>query len=518
MKISTQKLILGGGLGCAALAVVLLVVLAWPSSRKNGKKEVLLSPPEEEETTDMVTTVKTIHPKLNKSFTRTVTAPAYVEPFFKADLYAHVAGPVKRIHKNIGDQVTEGELLVEIDVPDLVQEIYQKEAIVEQTVKDRDAAVAHVESLVEAVETAKTHILEKQALLEQMVATRDLRKTELRRYEILAARQAITADLVEERQRDVQVAVATCKSAAVAIDTARSEWRGVQAKLAEVRADLKVKEARIQVAQKDRQKMQAQADWAKIRAPFSGVITARNVDPGSFVQNATTAHTQPMLTLMRLDLVTICMMVPERAAPFITAGMEALIHMEVEASKQIQNLRGRVTRFAPHLDPDKGRTMRVEVDLYNPPERGFKRSTSKALSAFLLPLAAAHPYDVPVLMQVGRQVWGRPGLLRPGMYGTMKLVLQRFGHPYVIPSSAVFTHNGKTHIVQVRNCKIYRVPVQVRLEDGVQSMVAVLLREANPETGEGEELQELDGSEEIVPSGQGEYQEGQEVQNQRTAW
>src|SRR5262249_15983026 len=60
-------------------------------------------------------TVKTVFPKLDTVFVRAVTAPAYVEAFYKADLFAHVAGPVKYIEKNIGDPVKAGELLVEID-------------------------------------------------------------------------------------------------------------------------------------------------------------------------------------------------------------------------------------------------------------------------------------------------------------------------------------------------------------------------------------------------------------------
>ncbi len=517
MNITRKKLILGISVPCAFLIVAALLVHAWPNSSPKGKKEPVTTYQEEEELNDL-TLVKTVRPKLNHTFQRVVTSPAYVEPFFKADLYAQVAGPVKRVFKNIGDTVSEGELLVEIDVPELVQEIEQKEAIVEQALKDRDAEAAHVQALVVAVETTKTHILDKQAILEQMVATRDLRKAELRRYEILASRQAITSDLVEERKRDYVAACAACKSAEVAIETARSEWRGMQAKLAAVRADLKVKEARIQVARQDQERIQAQAEWAQVRAPFNGVITARHVDPGAFIQNATTARTQSMLTLMRLDLVTVYMLVPERASPYVTKGMEASLHLEVEPGRHIQNFRGRVTRFAPHLDPEKGRTMRVEVDLYNPPERGYKRSLAKGMSSFLLPLAAAGPHDLPVLMQAGRKVWGRPGLLRPGMYGTMKLVLQRFANPYVIPSSAVFNHHGTPHILQVRDCKIHHVPVQVKLEDGIQSLVAIVRHEANPDSGEGEVLQDLNGTEEIIPNGQGEYQEGQEIHNQKTDW
>src|SRR5439155_3445626 len=104
-------------------------------------------------------------------------------------------------------------------------------------------------------------------------------------------------------------------------------------------------ESRITVARREKDRVQAQADWAKIRAPFDAVIVARTVDPGSFVQNATTAQTKPMLILMRLDLVTIAMMVPERGAAFVKVGTDAAIDIELLPGRPIQNLQGKITRF-----------------------------------------------------------------------------------------------------------------------------------------------------------------------------
>lgn len=474
--------------------------------------------PDDDEDPDPRLVVKTIYPKLDPSFVRSITAPAYVEPYFRADLYSHVAGPVKFIQKNIGDQVQAGELLVEIDIPDVIQDIAQKDALVQQAKADHLAAEAKVQTLIEAVETARTHIPEKQAALEQVAATRGLRMAELVRFRKLAEKNAITPDIVEERERDVAAANASVKTAELAIETARSELRGVQAKLEEARADLNVKNSRIMVAQKDKEKIIAQADWAKIRAPFAGVITNRTVDPGSFVQNATTAKTLPMLTLMRCDMVTVVMMVPERSAGFVKAGADVSIYVEVEPGKNVKNLKGTVTRFSPYLDPEKGRTLRAEVDLYNPPELGFKKSCAKGSSAYLFPMAAVNSLQLPPLWLAGQKMISRPGLLRPGMYGSITLFLEKFRNPYLVPSSAVFSQRGKTYVYKVQDGVAHRVPVQVQLEDGVRSKIAILVQEANPETGEGEVLEELTGAEEFIRSGQGEIADNQEVRTNRVDW
>src|SRR5262249_17835067 len=162
------------------------------------------------------------------------------------------------------------------------------------------------------------------------------------------------------------------------------------------------KESRIQVAQRDKERVQAQADFAKIRAPFSGVIVQRHVDPGAFVQNATTAKTEPMLTLMRDDIVTIYTLLPERYAAFIQHGQETIIMLETEPGKKFKNLVGTVTRHSRALDTERGRTMRVEVDIYNPPLRGYRRSVREGVCSFLSSLGTTNAFGTIALWETGQ--------------------------------------------------------------------------------------------------------------------
>jgi multidrug efflux pump subunit AcrA (membrane-fusion protein) len=108
-----------------------------------------------------------------------------------------------------------------------------------------------------------------------------------------------------------------------------------------------------------------------------------------------------------------------------------------------------VTRFTPFLDPEKGRTMRAEVDIYNPPEHGFRISLQKGMTSFVSPLGSGQALESAVLTAAGSQIWGRQGLLKAGMYGTMQLLLQAFDNAPLIPSSAVFSRDGKTFVFMV---------------------------------------------------------------------
>ena len=83
------------------------------------------------------------------------------------------------------------------------------------------------------------------------------------------------------------------------------------------------------MARSEYEKKQAILDYATVKAPFSGTVIERKVDPGSFVQNASTGHPTPVLTLERDGHVTVVMRVPDNAASFITAGTEAAIEWAV---------------------------------------------------------------------------------------------------------------------------------------------------------------------------------------------
>jgi HlyD family secretion protein len=420
--------------------------------------------------------VKTVRPKLNKQeFVRSVTQPAYIRGFFQAEIMARVAGPVKFIEKNIGDRVKKGEVVVELDVPDLIAEVAQKEALVKQATSEANLAEALVKVMGAAKKAAKELIDEKRSDVDRTAAFKKFKDSELKRFKILVERKGATEDLIDEHVKDAEAASASWKSAQFAVNTAAASFEEFDAKLEAAIVDTEVKKARVEVAKADLAHAQAMLDFAKIRAPFDGMIVARKVDPGDFVQNASTGHPMPVLSLDRIDFITAVMWVPEKDAPYVTKDTEAVLRMDALGDREIK---AKVTRLANCLDAEKGRDMRIEVDIKN-----------KDLA------------------------------MKPGMYGSMKLILQKFDNTYLIPSGAIFERNGKTYILEVKDEVANLVPVHVQLEDGVIAKVFKLVRQVNKTTGQPEVVsQELTGNEEIIRSGQGEIADGQHVRSNLVEW
>ena len=74
----------------------------------------------------------------------TTTQPARIEAFEETPLFAKVTGYVKKIHKDIGDPVGAGEALVTLDVPELADDVAQKEALLAQAEAELKQAAANV--------------------------------------------------------------------------------------------------------------------------------------------------------------------------------------------------------------------------------------------------------------------------------------------------------------------------------------------------------------------------------------
>jgi hypothetical protein len=104
------------------------------------------------------------------------------------------------------------------------------------------------------------------------------------------------------------------------------------------------------------------------------------------------------------------------------------------------------------------------------------------------------------------------------MYGTMRLLLQRFQDCYLLPSSAVFSRGGKRYIALVQEGKVHFAAVKVQVDDGTLVKVALINRQVDNQTGEEEVFQDLNGAEEIIVSGQGELDEGQAVKATLNTW
>ena len=267
--------------------------------------------------------VDTIHPKsAPPGFAQTDTQPASLQGYFTANLMSRVAGPVNFIQKNIGDPVTTGEVVVGLDVPDLQAELLQKVAAVKQAEYDEKAAEAAVAVSEASLKMAQTLVKQRAAEEAHATAEKEFHDEEYERYKILAQRDAVVANILDEKRRDMEAAAADLKSAQIVTQTAQAQVTEFSAKLAAANVDVEVKKGLIAVAEAARVQSQRMVEFSQIKAPFNGVIVARLVDPGSFVQNASTGNPATLLRIVKTDVVTAVVWVPEKDTPLITKNTD----------------------------------------------------------------------------------------------------------------------------------------------------------------------------------------------------
>jgi RND family efflux transporter MFP subunit len=182
----------------------------------------------------------------------------------------------------------------------------------------------------------------------------------------------------------------------------------------------------VREAEKQVEETQVLIGFASLKAPFDGVVTARNVDPGDLVRNTQTASADgphPLMSIAAIDRVRVSLSVPENDAGWIRVGDPATVTLRAFPGNIFV---GKVSRFARRLD-ESTRTMRVEVDLANP--------------------------DHAIL---------------PGMYGQVTITQNRDVASVVLPARSVrYDETGKATVCVVGDdSKVRIVEVETGYDDG----------------------------------------------------
>jgi RND family efflux transporter MFP subunit len=287
-----------------------LVVWAAPQVYKTLTPAHRSMPGKVAAATESLPTVTVIEPE-HRPGMQTITLPASVDAIEKATLYAKVSGYVQRIRVDKGDRVRKGEVLAQLEVPE-----------VEKEYQSAEAAVAESQAEYERAET--------DAGLKQLTyqRTKGVRDSE--------------PSVISPQQVDV---------AHAASDAAAGSARLARANLDKARAEL----GRLQVL----------TEFARIKAPFDGMVTERFVDSGALIQAGLNASGNPVVTVASMDQVRVYVSVPEVDVSQVTRGTAAKVQMDAFPGRQLS---GKVTRFADAVDP-QSRTMKTEIDLPNPGHR-----------------------------------------------------------------------------------------------------------------------------------------------------
>lgn len=145
------------------------------------------------------------------------------------------------------------------------------------------------------------------------------------------------------------------KNAKRARELVASGARSIQA-IEQAETDSRMADARVN-------ELTAMKSYEMIRAPFDGRVTARFIDPGGLVQNATTNQTsnQPILTLVDDSRLRVNVYVEQRDVPNVHVGDVADVSDAADSARTVQ---ARIARTSGQLDP-RTRTLFVELEVDN---------------------------------------------------------------------------------------------------------------------------------------------------------
>jgi membrane fusion protein, multidrug efflux system len=297
----------------------------------------------------------------------TLAMPGQLDPYETVAVYPKVTGFVKSIRVDRGSRVRTGEVMALLEAPELL------------------AQRAESQSKVQAAEA-------------QLAAARSKADADASTYDKLEAASATPG----------VVAGNDLVLAEKAVEADRSQIAAAQ-----------------QTAEAARQALQSITEmegYLRVTAPFDGVVTERNVHPGTLVgPNSGPANAAPMVRVVQNDRLRLVVPVPEAYIAGVTPGTTMSFAVPAYPG---QAFSGTVARIAQAVDI-KTRTMAVELDVTN-----------------------------------------RDGRLASGTFCQVKWPVHRPTPSLFVPTGSVASTTDRTFVVRIRDGKAEWVDVRTGLASG----------------------------------------------------
>jgi RND family efflux transporter MFP subunit len=304
--------------------------------------------------------------------------PGNIQAVTEAPVLARASGYVRTRYVDIGDRVKEGQLLAEIEAPELDQQVRQARASVDQ---------------------AKASLDEANANLQQGQTNRDLARVTYERWNALVQKGAVS-------RQDA--------------DTYKSQSEALGQNVQSLEKAVSVAQSNIAAVEANQGRLTDMQGFLKVRAPFAGVITLRNVDTGALVAEGNTL----LFRIAQTDRLRTYVNVPQADSTSIRVGQTAQLKIP---DLPLKTFTGTVTRTANALDPAT-RTLLAEV-----------------------------------------QVPNADGLLLPGMYSQVNFTTPRMEPPLMIRADALVVRADGPKVAVVSDSGVVHFqPVQVGRDYGDQ--------------------------------------------------
>jgi len=265
-----------------------------------------------------VPTVAVLHPRPG-TIQDEVVLPGNIQAFIDSPVYARASGYLKRWYADIGARVKAGQVLAEIDAPELDQQVRQARADVQQSQAALDQALANSQ---------------------QGKANEELAKVTADRWRNLAGKGVVSRQENDQYQMQYKAQEANVQALEKAIAAARSSIVASQANL-----------GRLEEMQR----------YTTVRAPFDGVITARNTDVGALINAGAGTATQELFHIASMAKLRVYVNVPQMYSRSAVPGLAATLTLAEFPGRRFH---GTLVRNAESIDAGT-RTLLSEVDVDN---------------------------------------------------------------------------------------------------------------------------------------------------------
>jgi len=245
------------------------------------------------------------------------------QPFQEVDVYAKVSGYIQKLYVDYGTHVKQGQILAVLEIPELQQQLQQDEASIHRSEQELTRAREDLNRAQSAYTVA--HLT----------------------YTRLADVQKSRPELVA--QEEVDVSKGKDMEADADVSAQKAALAGAEDALVAAKAALG--------------KDQAMFDYARMTAPFDGVITQIYAYTGALLPAGTSSNKgdSALCRLSQNSLLRLVIPVPERAVSNIQIGET----VAVDVSGMNRTFEGKIIRFSDQIDTNT-RTMHTEVDVPNP--------------------------------------------------------------------------------------------------------------------------------------------------------
>lgn len=319
---------------------------------------------------------------------REIVFDAEFRPSQDVELHARVAGFVKNMRADIGDRVTEGQVIAETEVPEFEEEVQRAFAVKSRAEADLSKAREDIKKAAAEITRCGAALRRTEAAYAETVKT----------YQRLVSVNAVKPGLVAQQELDVSEARE--QTAAAAVEEARAAEASSRAGTAAAEAAANAAEQGVLIAQSDVTRLEAKRALMRITAPFSGIITKRFADVGDSIRGGLSPSSPaiPLVRLVATDKLRLAFAVSSSHVSNVKVGTPVLIYVP----NLERELSGTISRVAGEIDPAT-RSMEAQAEVPN-----------------------------------------SDGSLLPGMYANVRLILEQKEKVLAVPQTALSRSTPRT--------------------------------------------------------------------------